>query len=158
MTQRISIPLDLKYDLAIRAYTSIHRGYLYAIREECGAVTALKIYERLINMGDRIKNLTTTVLKAFKIEENDVEAIAKWYDIWFELTGIEGTWTERSKTISIIKVTKCPFRTGYEDISEWCLTLFDLISKTINPKVILERPKGMCAGDPHCEYIFKIEE
>ncbi len=158
MDKKIMIPLELKYDFAIRAYISIHKGYLYAIREECGAATALKVYERLCKMEDRIKNLTATFLAAFKIEGNDAEAWAKWWDIWYELCGYEYTWLERSKTIARVKVTKSPFKTSYKDLSDWVLPFVDIVCKTINPKAKWERPKAMCAGDPYGEYVFKTEE
>ena len=44
------------------------------------------------------------------------------------------------------------------DVSVWVLPFYITVAKTINPKATVERPKGMCAGDSHCEYIFKIEE
>lgn len=109
-------------------------------------------------MGDRIKNLTNFFLTTFKIEGNDCETNAKWWDIWYELMGFESTWLERKKTINRTKITKCPVKTEYKDISDWALTFCDIIAKTINPKATVERPKAMCAGDPHCEYIVRLEE
>jgi hypothetical protein len=158
MSKKVAIPWELKADFRLKGWTSILKGFLYAIREKYGADEALKMYERVGEMDDRHKNLTNSIKTIFKIEGNDIETIAKWFDIWWELTGEEYTWLERSKTIARSKITQCPFKTGYEDISEWELIFRKNISKAINPKAIVERPKAMCAGDPYCEHVFKIEE
>ena len=158
MTKKMVIPWELKADFRLKGWTSILKGFLYAIREEYGADAALKMYERVSEMGDRHKNLTNTIRTIFKIEGNDAETIAKWFDIWLELCGYEYTILERSKTVTRFKVTKCPFKTGYEDISDWELIFRNNISKAINPKATVERLKGMCVGDPYCEHVFKIEE
>ena len=158
MSKEIVIPLELKYDFAIKAYSSVHKGYLYAIRKKYGAATALEIYKELIKMGDRIKNFTNFLLNTFKIEGNDVEAIDRWWDIHHELTGVEGTALELSKKFSRSKVSKCPFKTEYKDLSDWCLIYQDLINTTINPKATSEAIKQMCAGDSYCEFVTKIEE
>ncbi len=57
-----------------------------------------------------------------------------------------------------IKWLSVEFKQKYEDISDNSLILLDIIYKTINPKVTVERPKAMCAGDPYCEYVWKLEE
>ncbi len=158
MARKVIIPMELKYDFALRAYTSIYKGFFYAIREECDAATAFKVYERLCKMGDRIKNLANFVLTVFKIEGNDVEAIDKWFDIWAELMGMERIILEETKTFSKAKITKCNVKTEFKDIDGHCLIFTNIIFNTINPKAIVERPKGMCAGDPYCEFIAKIEE
>ena len=158
MAEKVVIPWELKYDFAMRAYMGIFKGFLYAIREEYGAAATLKIYERLCKMGDRIKNLTKTLLTIFKIEGNDMETIAKWFEIWGELMGQERTQLELSKTFGRVKLTKCLAKTEYKDISDHALILVDIIQKTINPKATIERVKGMCAGDPYCEYVSKIED
>ena len=158
MAKKIGIPWEFKYRLAMRGWSSILVGFMYAIREEYGADAALKIIERLYKMDDRVKNLVNFIKDVFKIEGNDVETIAQWIDIWDELTGIEATWLERSKTFARGKITKCPWKTGYKDLSDYVLIWFNIVVKTINPKIACERPKGMCAGDPYCEYIYKLEE
>ena len=158
MAKKVMISVDLKYDFAIIAYAGLFKGFMYAIREEYGAAAALKIYERLCKMGNRIKNVTNKLLTIFKIEGNDAEAIVKWWDIWYELLGFESTILELSKTCVRTKITKCPMKTEYKDICDWDLIFVDIINKTINPKATCERPKGRCAGDPYCEYVFKIEE
>lgn len=158
MSKEIVIPSELKLDFFKTAYNSVHKGYLYAIREECGAATALKVYERLCKMGDRIKNLTNFFITTFKIEGNDCETIGKWWDIWNELMAQETIILERSKSINRARITKCPVKTDYDDISDWALIFCEIVNKTINPKAITERPKGMCAGDSYCEYVYKIEE
>ena len=159
MTKEVVIPWELKYKFVQGMLTTLFKGFMYEIREECGAATALKIYESLNKRDDRIKKMTQTLKDVFKIEGNDAETIAQWNEIYSELTGIEGTWTERSKTISRVKVTKCPFKTEPKDISGWSPNfLANIVVKTINPKATVERPKAMCAGDPYCEYIYKIEE
>lgn len=158
MSEKVPIPLLLKHDFMLRAYSSIVKGFLYAIREKYGANAALKTHLRACTMGDRIRNLTNSLLDIFKLDGDDAETIGKWFNIWFELTGVEYTTLKLSNTKSRIKVTKCPFKTEPKDISDWALFWTSIISKTINPKAIFERPKGMCAGDSYCEYVWKIEE
>lgn len=104
------------------------------------------------------KNITNTIRTIFKIEGNDMEAILKWFEIWWEFWGHEATILEFSKTIWRSKFTKCPWKTEYKDISDWALPFCNIVHKTINPKATVERPKAMCAGDPYCEYVTKIEE
>jgi hypothetical protein len=41
------LPWELKYKYAMGGYTGIFKAFLYAIREEFGAASALKIYERV---------------------------------------------------------------------------------------------------------------
>ncbi len=158
MAKKMAIPWKFKYEFAMGRWTSNLKAYLYAIREKYGPEAALEIYERTCKMNDRIKSFTNAVLKAFELEGNDAETIGKWWDIWHELTGTRGTILERSKTVCRFKVTKCPTKTEPKDISGWSITFVDLIGKAINPKATLERLKGMCAGDPYCEYVYKIEE
>lgn len=158
MAKKVLIPLELKYDWALRAYSSVHKGYLYAIRKKYGATEALEIYKELITMGDRMKNFTNFLLTTFKIQGNDAETIARWWDVYQELAGIEATNLELSKTFSRAKVTNCPFKTEYKDLSDWCLIFADLINKTINPKANTEAIKQMCAEDTYCEFVYKIEE
>jgi hypothetical protein len=152
------LPWELIADFRMTAYRNALRGFLYVIREEFGADTALRLYERLCTMDDRIKNLTKTLLKIFQIKGTDAETWAQFWDIWIEICGFQATWLERSKTKSRLKVTKCPFQVGYKDISGWALIWMNIVNETINPQGIFERPKEMCAGDPYCEYIYKIEE
>ena len=158
MTTQLTIPWDLKYKFAMGGWTSNLKGFMYAIREKYGATAALEIHEKLCKRADRVKNMTNAILNVFQLEGNDAETMGKWWDLYFEICGIEGTILERSKTIARTKITKCPFKTDPKDLSEWVLIWFNLVVKTINPKATVERPIGMCAGDPHCEYIFKLEE
>ena len=157
-TKELIIPWKLKYDFALKGWTSNHRGWLYALREEYGAAAPLEIYERFCKMGDRVKNLTHRILEIFKIEGNDAETIKKFWDVYFELMSGERTVPELSKTIYRTIITKCPHKTEHKDINEWNMIFKKNIAKTINPKATIERPKGMCAGDPYCEYVHKIEE
>jgi hypothetical protein len=158
MTEKISIPWLLKHEFILRAYTSIIKGFLYAIREKYGADAALELYERVCTMDDRIRNMTNSLLDVFQLKGNDAATIAKWFSIWFELTGFEYTTLELSNTTSRSKITKCPFKTEIEDISDWDIIFGYIVTKTINPKATFERPKAMCAGDPYCEFFWKIEE
>jgi hypothetical protein len=112
------LPCEFKLDYAMGGYLSLFKGWLYVVREEFGADTALRLYEKIMKMDDRVKNLTNTLLKAFKIERNDAETIAKWIDIYYSLAGFEYTWLERSKTIAKVKITKCLWKTEYKDISD----------------------------------------
>lgn len=109
-------------------------------------------------MGDRIKNLTNSLLTIFKIEGNDAEAINQWFDIWAELMGMERVILEETKVFSRAKITECKVKTDFKDIDGHCLIFTDIIYKTINLKATCERPKAMCAGDPYCEFITKIKE
>ena len=156
--KKVGIPWELKYKFAFKGWESNHKGHLYALREKYGAAAALEIFEKFCKMGDRIKNLTNALLKIFKIEGNDAETIGKWYDIWFELCGNEYTRPEQSKTINRYKVTKCPWKTEHKELSYWNFAFLNIVVKTINPKATVERPKGMCSGDPFCEYVTRIEE
>jgi len=158
MTEKVSIPLLLKHEFALRAYTSLIKGFLYAIREKYGANAALEVYERVCTMDDRIRNMTNSLLDVFQLKGNDAKTIANWFNVWFELTGFEYATLESSNKMSRIKITKCPFKTEPEDISDWPKIFTIITTKTINPKATFERPKGMCAGDSYCEYVWKIEE
>jgi hypothetical protein len=158
MGEKVEIPWETKYKFALGGYSGVAKGFMYVIRDELGAAKALEFYEKLVKKDDRVKNLTNTILTAFKLEGNDAETIGKWYDIFFELFGFEYTTPERSKTILRNKVTKCPFKTEPKDISDWCRIYSNMVVKTINPKATFERPKAMCAGDPYCEAVVKIEE
>jgi hypothetical protein len=157
MSKDVVIPWELKYKFVRGMLTTLFKGFMYEIRERYGAASALEIHESLNKRDGRIKNTTQTLKNVFKIEGKDCETIREWFDIWWELLGIEFTWLERSKTIARFKVTKCPWKTGYQDIGDWSFNLFNIVAKTINPKTIFERPKAMCNGDPHCEYVYKIE-
>ena len=152
------IPWELKYIYAKGAWISIFKGLLFAIREEYGAAAAIKLAKRLWEREDRVKNMTNTILNVFNIEGNDAETIAKWFDIWFELFGYEYTTLERSKTIDRRKFTKCAFVTEHKDVSDWDFRFCKIAAETINPKSIFEMPKTMCAGDPYCDFIFRIEK
>ena len=158
MAKKVVLPWELKYDWAIRGYAGIFRGFMYAIREKYGAAAAVEMYERATKMDDRIKRLTLTLLNIFKIEGNDAETIAKFFDTFYALNGTEYTILEQSKTTRRVKVTQCPWKTEPTDISDWALIYHNIMTKTINSKATLERPKAMCAGDPYCEYVWKIEE
>ena len=158
MAKKVAIPWELKYKFAMGGYASGYKGWLYTVREEYGATAALKLYERVCKREDRIKNFTKSILTIFKIENNDAEAIGEWFDIWSELIGQEYTVLERNKTIAKSKITRCPYKVEYKDISDYGLIFVNIVIKTINPKATVERPKGMCAGDPYCEYVYKIEE
>ncbi len=158
MAEKVTLPCEFKYDYAMRGYVNTLRAWLYVTREEYGAATALKLYEKVCKIDDRAKGLTNTILKIFKLEGNDVETIGQWFDIWFELCGMEYTWLELSKTRATAKITKCVWKTGYKDLSGWCSIWLNIIGETINPKATFEQPKRMCAGDPYCELVFKIEE
>jgi rhodanese-related sulfurtransferase len=121
--------------------------------------TALEFFENGVwKRADRVKNMANTLKEVFKIEGNDAEAIAKSREIIWELIGTDHTWLERSKTICRAKITKCAWQTEPKDISDWPLIYNSIIAKNINPKASVERPKAMCAGDPYCEYIYRIEE
>ena len=158
MTKKISIPLELKYDFAIRGYASFVARILHAIREKYGSAEALEIYERTCKMGDSIMNLTNRLLTIFKIEGNDAEAIANCLNIWYELCGYEVTWLEMSRAIFRNKVTKCPWKIELRELSDRCSIFNNIVIKTINPKATFEQPKGMCAGDTYCESVVKIED
>jgi hypothetical protein len=139
-------------------WANSQKGWFYSTREKYGAQVALEIYEKVQLIDDRVKTLTNTILTTFSLEGNDAETIGKAIDILDEITRTEYNILERSSTINRRKVTQCPFKTGYEDVSEWPLIFFNIVSKTINPKATLERPKGMCAGDSYCEYVWKLDE
>ena len=158
MAEKLEIPVEIKYQFAAGAFGDTAKGFIMAAHKKYGAEAVLELVEMFCKDGDRVKNLTNTILTAFKLEGNDVETIGKWYDIWFELFGYEYTTIERSKTINRFKVTKCPTKTDPKDISSWSLIWDTMVAKTINPKATWETTKSMCAGDPYCEHIIRIEE
>ncbi len=149
---------ELKYNFVMGTYSDFINGFHYAISKKYGAVEAVKMKERVDKIDDRVKRLTNSILKIFNIEGNDATTIGQVLDIWDELTETESIILERSKTIDRRKVTKCPWKTEPKDISDWTLSLLNIVAKTINPTATLERPKSMCEGDPYCKYIFKIKE
>jgi hypothetical protein len=139
--------------------TTLFKGFMYTIREKFGAETALELAERMWKFDDRNKKMATTLKNVFNIEGNDIEAIMTLWEIFYELVGVEATWLEVTKTYTRIKITKCPWSTpDPKDVSDWEIHFNSIISKFINPKVTVERPKAMCAGDPYCEYIHKLAE
>ncbi len=158
MAEKLEIPVEIKYQFAAGAFADTAKGFLYAYRKKYGAEATLEFFEMWCKDEDRVKNLTNTILKIFKIEGNDAETFAKWFEIWDELSGKESSLLELSKTIARIKVTKCPFKLDYEDLNEIRSIMINIVAKTINPKATVECPKGMCAGDPYCEYVWRIEE
>lgn len=159
MSKKIAIPWELKYKFMKGMLTTVFKGFMYEIREECGAATTLKIYENIQNRDDRIKKTTKTIKDVFKIEGNDIEAIQKWWDIWNELLGNEFTTIELSKTFLKTRLPMgCAWKTEPKDIKDWFLILSNIITNALNPKAKIERIKGMCDGDSHCEYVTTIEE
>ena len=107
MTKKMVIPWELKADFRLRAYTSMLKAYLYVTREEFGAATALKLYEKICKIDDREKRVTHSLVDIYKIEGNDAETIADWFDIWGELQGREGHVVEQSKTICRSNPSNC---------------------------------------------------
>ena len=159
MAKKMTVPWELKYKFFRGMLTTLFKGFMLAIRERHGSAEALEIHEQVCKMDGRIKNMTNTLKEVFKIEENDIEAMVKWWDIYWEIAGIEGTWPEVNKTHYRIRITKCPWSTpDPKGISGWSIIYVGMINQALNPKATTERPKGMCAGDPHCEYIVRIEE
>jgi hypothetical protein len=154
----VAIPWELKYKYMRGGYSSMLKGFMYAIREQYGTTAAKEILKKMWKMDDRVKKMTNTILNVFKIEGNDAETIARWWDVYCEINDLEITWLERSKTCCRSKVTKCPFKTEPEDLFGWNFPFQDIVVKTINPKASAELPIAMCKGDSHCEYIYKIEE
>ena len=153
------LPWEIKYDYVRGMLTTLLKGFLYAVREKYGGPASLEIYELLEKKFDRLKIMTKHLIDVFKIEGNNIETIMTWWEIFYELVGVEATWLEVTKTIARIKITKCPWSTpDPKDISDWELNFNINVSKTINPEVTVERPKSMCAGDTYCEYIWKIEQ
>ena len=153
------LPWEIKYNYVRGMLTTLFKGFMHEIREEYGAAEALKIYERLNQRSNRVKKMGRTLKDVFNIEGSDIDAIMRWWEIFYELVGIEATWLEVTKTYARVKITKCPWSTpDPKDISDWSIINSGMINQALNPKAATERPKGMCAGDPHCEYIFTIEK
>jgi hypothetical protein len=159
MSKKMAIPWELKYNFVKGQLTTFFKNILYAYREKFGAEAALEFFEHAAwRRADRVKNVTKTIKEVFKIEGNDAETLAKWREIYWELIGTDFAWLERTKTMCRAKITKCAWQTEPKDISDWALIYNTIIAKNINPKATVERPKAMCAGDPYCEYVYKIEE
>jgi hypothetical protein len=151
------LPAELKFDYALGGWTDVHKGLLHTLRQKYGAKASLEVFERVCNMNDNVKNLTRAFQTVFNLLGNDCETIGQVLDVWDEFTGTESTILERSKTTNRRKVTSCPWKVGDNDFSTWFLPFFNIITATINPLATLERPKAMCAGDPYCEYIWKLK-
>ena len=159
MSKKIAIPWELKYKFVKGMLTTVFKGFMYEIREEFGAATALKIYEKFNKKYDRIRNMTNNIKDVFKIEGNDIEAIEKWWDIWNEILGNQCTTIELSRTFLKTRLpTGCAWKTDPKDIKDWFLILGTIVNKTLNPKATFERIKGMCDGDSYCEYVTTIEK
>jgi len=159
MAKKVAILLELKYNYMKGMETTLFKTVMYELREKYGAAEALEFFESAWERNDRVKNMTTTLKDVFKIEGNDMETIQKWFDIWWELMGIDAIIIERSNTINTVRFPKgCEWKTEPRDISEWQLIFNNIVIKTINPKATVERPKAMCEGDPYCEYVYTIEE
>ena len=159
MAEKMAIPMELLYDFYLGAWTDFaHRGFLYAIREKYGAEAALDIYERGYNMDNTVKKLTNAIVTMFYLKGDDAETIGEVLDIWDEFTGVDSTILERSQTFNRRKVTKCPFKTKPQDVSDWNIPFINILTNTINPMITFERPKAMCAGDSYCEYVWKLEK
>ena len=155
---KMGIPWELKCKFARGQLTTLFKGVLYLLHERFGAAIALEMAEDFWKYKDRIKNMANTLKDVFKIEGNDMETIMKWWDIWYEIAGMESTVLEQSKTFSRNKITKCPWKTESKDIADWDMIFSNIVYKTINPKATIEKLKGMCAGDSYCEFVSKIEE
>lgn len=54
MNKKVVIPWELKYDFAMKSNAFVVKGFFYAIREVYGAAAALKLYERVCKMDNRI--------------------------------------------------------------------------------------------------------
>ena len=159
MSKKMAIPWELKFNFIKGQLTTLFKNVFYAYRERFGAEAALEFFENAAwKRADRVKKMSNILKEVFKVEGNDAEAIAKWREIYWELNGTDYTWLERSKTIARTKITKCPWKTVYKDISDWDLSWYNIVLNTINPKATVERPKSMCAGDSHCEIVTTIEE
>jgi hypothetical protein len=135
MTEKISIPLLLKHEFTMRMYSSLIKGFLYAIREKYGADASLELYERVCTMDDRVRKLTHSILDVFQLKGNDIETITNWFRIFWELTGYDITLLEQSNKMSRVKITKYPFKTEPEDLSNWPKIFTFIVTKTINPRI-----------------------
>jgi len=96
MAKKMPIPWELKYNYMKGMLTTLFKSVMYEFRERYGAAAALEFYEGVWNRDDRVKNMTTTLKEVFKIEGNDLEAIFNWYNIFWELMGLEGSRLEQS--------------------------------------------------------------
>ena len=152
------IPWDLKYNFAMKGFEDFFRGLMYAIREKYGAAVTLEIFDRWVNDGDRVKDLTNNLRTIFDLKGNDCVTIGEVLDVWDEVCGYESFVIERSPTIYRRKVTKCPWTVKYKDVGNYAWYFKDQMGKGVNPKATLEMPKKMCAGDSYCDYIWRIEE
>jgi hypothetical protein len=159
LVKKFSIPWELKYKYVKGMLTTVFKGFMYEIRTKFDAATALEIYEMVQKRDKRVENMVNALKDVFNIEGNGIEAISTFLQIWFELTGWEVTWFDQLKTFIRFKCPLgCAWMTKPEDLSEWFLVISNIFVKSINPKAIIVRHIGMCAGDSSCEYIIKLEE
>jgi hypothetical protein len=153
------LPWELKCKFARGQLTTLFKGIMNEIREKFGAAAALEIAEKVWKREERVKKMVHTLKDVFKIEGNDLEANLLWWNLYYELTGMEAAYLEVNKSSTKTKITNCPWSTqDPKDISGWCIIYANIINKAFNSKFTNERLKGMCAGDPYCEFILKIEE
>jgi hypothetical protein len=152
------LSFEQKYDFVMSGNEHFFRGWLYAIRAKHGAAAVLDSYAMMCKEGDRIKNMTNALRKIFNLYGNDATTIGELLDVWDEIWKYETTILERTPTINRRIVTKCIWKVDYKDIGNYAFTIKEIMGKTVNPKAAFERPKGMCVGDPYCEYIWRIEE
>ena len=73
---------EMKLDFNKGGYTSFVKGFISAIRERYGAAAALEMYDKVMKMEDRIKNMTITIKNGFQLQGNDAETIGEWFDIY----------------------------------------------------------------------------
>ena len=159
MTKKMPIPWELKYNFIKGMLTTFFKGVIYEFRKRFGGVATLEFVESVWKREDRVKKMTTTLKDVFKIEGNNIETLQTWWKIYNELLGMNFTILELSKTHSRVRYpTGCAWVTEPEDISDWFFIFSNIINTTINPKATMERVKGICEGEPYCEYVWKIEE
>ena len=159
MAKKMPIPWELKYNFVKGMVTTLFKSVMYEYRAKHGAAAALEFYEGVWKREDRVKNLTNVIRDVFKIDGNDIEALQTWWKIYNDLLGMHFTILELSKTHSRVRYpTGCAWATEPEDISDWCFIFSKIINTTINPNATMERVKGICEGDPYCEYVWRIEE
>jgi len=157
MAEKLEIPWETKYKFAVGGYHAAITGFLSLISEEFGADATYKLYERFCKENDRIKHLVEIIQNVFKIDGNDLDAVGKWWDIFYELYGTEAQDLEQSTTLTRNKITKCPWKIEGKGIDDWCMIFSDIVYETINPKATIEKVKGMCNGDSYCEFVSKLK-
>jgi hypothetical protein len=137
------------------------------LAEEVGWERAVEKY--LGGVRGRASKVTAMLLEKLKVKERDatvpirmVEAVVptilpgwKTERIEFSPERSVGRYTGTCIMWEVVKELGIQERLPVVRI---CETFMNECSRLVNPKITTRHPKGMCKGDPHCEFVVELEE